>query len=79
MKRNASRIIFSILILLTMALITGCAGMDIETEEKSENYMVPEELQEANRVLIEAREDGKDIFCPDEFAAAEEAINHFFN
>ncbi len=79
MKRNASRFIFSILVLLTLSFIAGCTSMDIETEEKSSYYLVPYDLQEANRTLIEAHEDGKDKICPKEYAAAEEAINHFFN
>jgi outer membrane protein OmpA-like peptidoglycan-associated protein len=52
--------------------------MDIETEEKSQYYLVPEDLQEVNRVLIQAREDGKEGACPKEFKAAEAEVDHLF-
>ncbi|MBI4843473.1 MAG: OmpA family protein [Nitrospirae bacterium] len=79
MKFNAARMIFSTMLLLSFAFIIGCAGMDIETAEKSQYYYVPESLQEANRLLYKARIEGKDKMCKKEFKAAEEAVNHAFD
>lgn len=78
MKHKVSKTIFSALLLLSLAFIIGCAGMDIETEKKSQYFYVPEGLQEANRLLNLAREDGKDKACKKEFAEAETEVNRAF-
>ncbi|MBI4825449.1 MAG: OmpA family protein [Nitrospirae bacterium] len=78
MRHKVSKMVFSTLLLLSFAFIIGCAGMDIETAEKSQYYYVPERLQEANRLLNLAREDGKDKACKKEFKAAEADVNRAF-
>ncbi len=70
-------ILFSFLLLSLVFM--GCAGMDIETEKKSQYYTVPEDLQEVNRALIQARIDGKDKICPDEFNVAEAEADNIFD
>lgn len=64
--KAAKRFFMVVLLLLTFALILGCAGM----EYKRGTGLVPVELRDADRALDAARMAGKDKACPAQYAEA---------
>ena len=72
MQTKAVRRVFLIfIVLLSMILMVGCAGMKKATPERLPGYLYyPSALVDADEALNEARAAGKDKECPAEFNAA---------
>ena len=77
MQTKAARRVFLIfVILLSMILMVGCAGMKRATPERSPGYLYyPSALVDADQALSEARAAGKDKECPAEFNAAKDMVD----
>jgi peptidoglycan-associated lipoprotein len=73
--------IFSLLMIVLLAgTLFGCAGYELNTGRgKIPGIYIRSEMQEADRALEAARQAGKDKACPNEFKAAEEAINKAYD
>ena len=72
MQTKAVRRVFLIfVVLLSMILMVGCAGMKKATPERLPGYLYyPSALVDADEALSAARAAGKDKECPEEFNAA---------
>ncbi len=77
MQAKAARGIFLIfVVLLSMILMVGCAGMKKTMQERSPGYLYyPSALVDADQALREARAADKDKTCPDEFNAAKDMVD----
>jgi len=77
MQTKAVRKVFLIfVVLLSMILMVGCAGMKKATPERLPGYLYyPSALVDADQALNEARAAGKDKECPAEFKAAKDMVD----
>ena len=77
MQTKAARRVFLIfVVLLSMILMIGCAGMKKATPERLPGYLYyPSALVDADEALKEARAAGKDKECPAEFNAAKDMVD----
>ena len=77
MQTKAARRVFLIfVILLSMILMVGCAGMKKATPERSPGYLYyPSALVDADEALSGARAAGKDKECPAEYNAAKDMVD----
>ena len=77
MQTKAVRRAFLIfVVLLSMILMVGCAGMKKATPERSPGYLYyPSALVDADEALKEARAAGKDKECPAEYNAAKDMVD----
>ena len=74
--KAARRIILIFVVLLSMILLVGCAGMKKATPERLPGYLYyPAALVDADQALSEARAAGKDKECPAEFNAAKDMVD----
>ena len=74
--KAAKRVFLIFVILLSMSLLVGCAGMKRATPERSPGYLYyPSALVDADQALSEARAAGKDKECPAEFNAAKDMVD----
>lgn len=72
MKNVKRGICFSIAA-LTVAMMSGCSGMEFNTRQDSYPYLyIHKEMQVADRALEAAHQSGKDNSCPEEYKAAED-------
>jgi len=77
MQTKAVRRVFLIfVVLLSMILMVGCAGMKKATPERLPGYLYyPSALVDADVALSEARAAGKDKECPAEYKAAKDMVD----
>jgi outer membrane protein OmpA-like peptidoglycan-associated protein len=77
MQSKAVRRVFLIfVVLLSMILMVGCAGMKKATPERLPGYLYyPSALVDADQALNEARAAGKNKECPAEFNAAKDMVD----
>jgi len=77
MQSKAVRRVFLIfVVLLSMILMVGCAGMKKATPERLPGYLYyPSALVDADQALKDARAAGKDKECPAEFNAAKDMVD----
>jgi outer membrane protein OmpA-like peptidoglycan-associated protein len=72
----AKRVLILIIVILSMGLLVGCAGMKKATPERLPGYLYyPSALVDADEALNEARAAGKDKECPAEFNAAKDMVD----
>jgi outer membrane protein OmpA-like peptidoglycan-associated protein len=75
-RKAARRLLLIFVVLLSMILMVGCAGMKKATQERSPGYLYyPSALVDADEALKEARAAGKDKECPAEFNAAKDMVD----
>jgi OOP family OmpA-OmpF porin len=73
---NAKRIVIFVVTMFSMGTLFGCAGMEINKEPTKYPYiLIHKDLQESDRAVASARQQGKDKLCPAEFQAAEDLNN----
>jgi len=77
MQTKAVRRLFLIfVVLLSMILMVGCAGMKKTTPERMPGYLYyPSALVDADEALNAAKTAGKDKECPEEFKAAKGMVD----
>ena len=76
MQTKAVRKVFLLfVVLLSMILMVGCAGMKKATPERPGYLYYPSALIDADQALNEARAAGKDKECPAEFNAAKDMVD----
>jgi len=71
----AKRLLLIVMIVFSMTLMIGCAGMERAPQDRPGYLYYPKPLPEADRALNEARNAGKDKECPDEFNAAKDMVD----
>jgi outer membrane protein OmpA-like peptidoglycan-associated protein len=65
-----------VIVILSMSLLFGCAGMKKATPERLPGYLYyPSALVDADEALNEARAAGKDKECPAEFNSAKDMVD----
>ena len=75
-RKVAKRVILIFVVLLSMILMVGCAGMKKATPERLPGYLYyPSALVDADEALNQARAAGKDKECPEEFNAAKAMVD----
>ena len=76
MQTKAVRRLFLIfIVLLSMILMVGCAGMKKATPERPGYLYYPSALVDADMALNAAKAAGKDKECPEEFNAAKRMVD----
>jgi len=74
--KAVGRVFLIFVVLLSMILMVGCAGMKKATPERLPGYLYyPSALVDADQALNEARAAGKDKECPAEFNAAKDVTD----
>jgi OmpA-OmpF porin, OOP family len=74
------RMISLLMIVLLAGTLFGCAGYELNTGRgKIPGIYIRSEMQEADKAIEAARQVGKDKACPNEFKAAEEALNKAYD
>ncbi len=68
----AKRVIIVIIVVLSLSFLIGCGGRIYAPKEGSAIWYYHPELPEADNTVEDARNDGKDKKCPEEFKAAHE-------
>jgi len=75
-RKVAKRVLLIFVVLLSMILMVGCAGMKKATPERLPGYLYyPSALVDADEALNQARAAGKDKECPEEFNAAKAMVD----
>lgn len=73
---DSKRAVIFLILISSMILLVGCAGMKRATPERSPGYLYyPSALVDADQALSEARAAGKDKECPAEFNAAKDMVD----
>jgi peptidoglycan-associated lipoprotein len=81
MRMTAKLKVLSLLIVvISIGALFGCAGYEVNTGRgKVPGMYIRSEMQEADRAIEAARKAGKDKICPDEFKAADDAVNKAYD
>jgi len=81
MKRQSFTKSCVILVAATsVGMVSGCANYEVNSHRGAiPGYYIRKEMQEADRAVETARKAGKDITCPVEFKAAEDAKNKAYD
>jgi len=75
-SKAVRRVLLIFVVLLSMILMVGCAGMKKATPERLPGYLYyPSALVDADQALKDARAAGKDKECPAEFNAAKDMVD----
>ena len=75
MAIDAKRVLIFVIVLLSMSLMVGCAGMEKARKDRQGYLYYPSALVKADQALDEARAAGKDKECPAEFNAAKDMVD----
>jgi OmpA-OmpF porin, OOP family len=68
------------MVLASLGALSGCANYEVNTGRGAiAGHYIRYEVQEADRAVESARRAGKDLSCPAEFQAAEDAKNHAYD
>jgi OOP family OmpA-OmpF porin len=77
---NAKRIFIFVVAMFSMGTLFGCAGMEISREPMKYPYIfIHKDLQDSDRAVEAARQQGKNNLCPAEFKAAEDLKNKAYD
>lgn len=81
MNRTKAWRVSSLFIAISSAgALFGCANYEVNTKRGAiPGHYIRYEMQEADRAVELARQSGKDKTCPDEFKAAEDAMNKAYD
>ena len=73
--KAVGKVFLIFIVLLSMALMVGCAGMKKATPERPGYLYYPSALVDADEALNAAKAAGKDKECPEEFNAAKGMVD----
>jgi len=73
--KAVKKVLLIFVVLLSMILLVGCAGMKKATPERPGYLYYPSALVDADQAVKEARAAGKDKECPAEFNAAKDMVD----